>query len=151
GQGQQRGIVSPGTEHSAIWPPDFVFLYTIVSLARASVQDFAGFVPATGGSLPPPDPASLISVSLFSVGRKVPSRDPTRAGSENHGSVSGTLRPNLGSGRWPVQFLLVTDPCHGTSGFAESTERSARHLRGYEKSPGLPDWLASFPQGSCSK
>ena len=48
--------MSPGTEHTAIWPFGFVSLYTIVSLREASLQDFAGSMPATGGSLPPPDP-----------------------------------------------------------------------------------------------
>ena len=53
---EKPGIVSPGTEHTAIWPSDFAGLYTILSFEEASVQDFAGSVPATGGSLPPPDP-----------------------------------------------------------------------------------------------
>ena len=50
------GIVSTGTEHTAIWPSDIAGLYTILSLEQASLQDFAGSMPATGGSLPPPDP-----------------------------------------------------------------------------------------------
>jgi hypothetical protein len=53
---KKRGKVSPGTEHTAIWPFGFVSLYTIVSLREASLQEFAGSMPATGGSLPPPDP-----------------------------------------------------------------------------------------------
>jgi hypothetical protein len=52
---QVGGKVSPGTEHTVIWPFGFVSLYTIVSLREASLQDFAGSMPATGGSLPPPD------------------------------------------------------------------------------------------------
>jgi hypothetical protein len=84
--------VSLGTEHTAIWPWDFACLYTNVSSARASLQDLAGFVPATGGSLPPPAPASLISASVFlSTGRPPLLRDPARAGSENRESDSGTL------------------------------------------------------------
>src|SRR5262245_58282878 len=62
---EKRGIVSPGTEHTAIWPLDVAGLYTVLSMKPASVQDFAGFVPAIGGSSPPPDPASLISVIVF--------------------------------------------------------------------------------------
>ena len=47
--GGKPGIVSGGTELPAIWPSEVVGLYTILSLEEASVQDFAGFVPATGG------------------------------------------------------------------------------------------------------
>src|SRR5271165_285446 len=65
---QKRGIVSGGTEHTVIWPSDFAVLYTIVSLEEASLQDFAGSVPATGGSLPPPGPLLASSLLPFLSG-----------------------------------------------------------------------------------
>ena len=53
---KKPGIVSGGTELPAIWPSEIVGLYTILSLEEASVQDFAGFVPATGGLIAAPGP-----------------------------------------------------------------------------------------------
>jgi len=47
--------VSGGTEHTVIWPLVFGGLYTMLSCEEASLQDFAGFMPATGDLLPPPD------------------------------------------------------------------------------------------------
>jgi hypothetical protein len=55
-QNKKGGIVPGGTELPAIWPSEFAEPYTIVSLEEASLQYFAGSMPATGGSLPPPDP-----------------------------------------------------------------------------------------------
>jgi hypothetical protein len=52
---RKAGIVSGGTKHSAIWPSGVAGLYTIFSVEEASRQDFAGAMPATGGSLPSPD------------------------------------------------------------------------------------------------
>jgi hypothetical protein len=81
---QKRGIVSPGTKHTAIWRLDVAGLYTILSMKKTSVQDFAGFMPATGSSLPPPAPASLISVSVLSwIGSPPFPTDPPVADSES--------------------------------------------------------------------
>jgi hypothetical protein len=55
--------VSPGTEHTAVWHSDIAGLYTILWFEETSLQDFAGSVPATGGSLPPPGP--LLASSLL--------------------------------------------------------------------------------------
>ena len=57
--------MSPGTEHTAIWPFGFVSLYTIVSLREASLQDFAGSLPATGGLIAAPGPLLAPSLSPF--------------------------------------------------------------------------------------
>ena len=60
--------MSPGTEHTAVWPPVFAALYTMLAFEDASVQDFAGSVPATGGSPPPPGP--------LLASKRTNSRDP---------------------------------------------------------------------------
>jgi hypothetical protein len=76
--------VSPGTEHTAIWRLDVAGLYTILSMKKTSVQDFAGFVPAAGSSLPPPAAVSLISVSALSwIGSPPFPTDPPGAESES--------------------------------------------------------------------
>lgn len=50
----------------AIWPSDLAGLYTIVSSEEASLQDFAGLMPATRGLIAAPwTPASLIPVPIF--------------------------------------------------------------------------------------
>ena len=60
--------MSPGTEHTAIWPLGFRFLYTIVSSARASLQDFAGFVPSGADCRPRPLLASSLLPLLRGLG-----------------------------------------------------------------------------------
>jgi hypothetical protein len=58
--------VSGGTEHTAIWPSDLAVLYTIVSLGEASLQDFAGLMPAIKGLIAGTwTPASLIPHAVF--------------------------------------------------------------------------------------
>ena len=57
--------MSPATEHTAIWPENFACLYNIVTSAIASLQDFAGSVPATGGLLPPPAPLASSPLPLL--------------------------------------------------------------------------------------